>query len=395
MNAHSHILGQKIIGIISKINIGQMNLTLPDGSNYSIGPGGQPKANLIIKNWRAIRRLVTQGDLGFVESYLDGDWESSNPAKVVEIAVINRPSAATHKLKSFWHRFIRRAMHLSNRNTKRGAKKNIAAHYDLGNDFYKEWLDKSMTYSSAFFTDNQQTLYDAQKSKYKRIADLLNLSPDHKLLEIGFGWGGFAEFAVKEYGCSITGLTLSKEQLNFAKERIHKCGMTDKIDLKLQDFRDVNGKFDRIASIEMFEAIGESNWSKYFNTIKNRLSENGIAALQIITIEESSFERYRYGGDFIQNYIFPGGMLPSISALKKEIKDANLNLSDIKTFGKSYALTLKEWRNSFLGAWTRIEKLGFDERFKRTWEMYLAYCEGGFRAKSIDVGQFKITSSEL
>ena len=385
-------LAQKILGIISKINIGQMKLTLPDNKTYLLGPGGEPEAELIIKNWRAVRRLITQGDFGFVESYLDEDWISPNPAKVVEIAVINRPSAGTHKVKGAWHKLARRVMHLSNINTRRGARKNISAHYDLGNDFYKEWLDQSMTYSSAFFSDENQTLFEAQKSKYNKIANLLELKPEHKLLEIGFGWGGFAEYAAKEYGCKVTGLTLSKEQLNFAREKIYNLGLSEKIELRLQDFRDVEGHFDRIASIEMFEAIGESNWPRYFKMIKNKLPKDGSAALQIITIEDASFERYRYSADFIQSYIFPGGMVPSIAVLKQEIKKANLKIDTIETFGKSYARTLNEWRNSFINAWSRIEKLGFDDRFKRTWEMYLAYCEGGFKAKSIDVGQFKISS---
>ena len=210
------------------------------------------------------------------------------------------------------------------------------------------------------------------------------------MLEVGFGWGGFAEFAIKKYGCRITGLTLSKEQLNFAGERLQKAGLSDRVDLRLQDYRDVEGQFDRIASIEMFEAVGEANWPHYFNMIRERLVQGGEAALQIITIDDAFYNRYRSGADFIQRYIFPGGMLPSVKALTSEINRARLYLAGVTTFGDSYATTLREWRERFLSAWPSIEPLGFDERFRRMWEMYLAYCEGGFRAKSIDVGHFKI-----
>ena len=380
----------KVIGVLSKITVGTLDLTLPDGSKYRLGPGGAPETVMVINRWRAVRRLLTQGDMGFVESYLDGDWDSPDPSKVVEIAVVNRPSAKTNDLQGFWHWFLNRLGHLRRSNTKRGAKRNIAAHYDLGNDFYEQWLDPTMTYSSAYFTEENQPLDQAQKEKYRRIADMLQLKPEHSVLEVGFGWGGFAEFAVKEYGCNITGLTLSEEQLKFARQRIQKAGLSEKVDLRLQDYRDVEGQFDRIASIEMFEAVGEANWPRYFDMIHNRLTQGGQAALQIITIDDAFYERYRSGSDFIQRYIFPGGMLPSVAALTNEIDRAKLNLADVTTFGDSYAETLREWRQRFLGAWTSIEPLGFDERFRRMWEMYLAYCEGGFRAKSIDVGQFKI-----
>lgn len=385
-----HMLVGKVVSVLSKINIGRMNLTLPDGSVHVLGPGGTPQATMIINRWRAVRRLLTQGDMGFVESYLDGDWDSPDPSKVVELAVINRPAAKTNELEGFWHRLANRIAHNWRANSKRGAKKNIAAHYDLGNDFYRQWLDPTMTYSSAYFTADDQPLDQAQHEKYRRIAEMLRLQPGHNVLEVGFGWGGFAEFAIKEYGCHVTGLTLSEEQLKFAGERLQKAGLSDRVDLRLQDYRDVEGQFDRIASIEMFEAVGEAHWPKYFGMIRDRLVQGGEAALQIITIDESHFHRYRRGADFIQRYIFPGGMLPSITALRSEVDQARLQLAEFNTFGESYAQTLLQWRKRFLNAWTTIEPLGFDERFRRMWEMYLAYCEGGFRAKSIDVGQFKL-----
>ena len=385
-----HALVGRVFAVLSKINVGQLTLTLPDGSMHVLGPGGTPDAAMVINRWRAVRRLLTQGDMGFVESYLDGDWDSEDSSKVVELAVINRPSTRTNELEGLWHRLVNRVVHLRRSNTKRGARKNIAAHYDLGNDFYKRWLDPTMTYSSAYFTADDQPLDQAQTEKYRRIAEMLHLQPNHSVLEVGFGWGGFAEFAAKEYGCHVTGLTLSEEQLKFASERIQKAGVADRVELRLQDYRDVDGQFDRIASIEMFEAVGEDNWPAYFNMVHERLVQGGEAALQIITIDETLFSRYRRGADFIQRYIFPGGMLPSISALRKEFDRARLQLADVTTFGESYAKTLLQWRKRFVAAWSEIEPLGFDERFKRMWEMYLAYCEGGFRAKSIDVGQFKL-----
>jgi len=386
----AHALVGKVVGVLSKISIGRLDVTLPDGSFHALGPGGEPHAAMVINRWRAVRRLLTQGDMGFVESYLDGDWDSPDPSKVVEIAVVNRPHAKTHELDGFWHRIRNRIIHTLRANNKRGAKRNISAHYDLGNDFSQQWLDPTMTYSSAYFTDDNVPLDQAQEQKYRRIAELLRLQPGHNVLEVGFGWGGFAEFAIKEYGCSITGLTLSKEQLNFAGERLQKAGLSDRVDLRLQDYRDVDGQYDRIASIEMFEAVGEANWPHYFNMVRDRLVQGGEAALQIITIDDGHFDRYRRSADFIQRYIFPGGMLPSVSALKDQVEQAKLQLVDMSHFGDSYAQTLREWRTRFLGAWSDIEPLGFDERFRRMWEMYLAYCEGGFRAKLIDVGHFKI-----
>lgn len=380
----------KALDVVSKFEIGHLDLTLPDGSHYNIGPGGYPHAEMVINRWRAVRRFLTQGDMGFVESYLDGDWDSPDPSMIVELFVINRPSAQTHEMHGFWHRLMNRIAHMRRSNTKRGAKRNIAAHYDLGNDFYQQWLDPTMTYSSAYYTSPDQPLDEAQTEKYRRIAEMLQLTPDHNVLEVGFGWGGFAEYAIKEYGCNVTGLTLSQEQLKFASERLHKAGLSEKVDFRLQDYRDVDGQFDRIASIEMFEAVGEANWPNYFDMIRNRLVHGGEAALQIITIDEAFYERYRSGADFIQKYIFPGGMLPSMSALESEIGRASLQLTDADTFGDSYATTLREWRQRFQSTWSSIEPLGFDDRFRRMWEMYLAYCEGGFRAKSIDVGQFKI-----
>ncbi|MBY0509367.1 MAG: cyclopropane-fatty-acyl-phospholipid synthase family protein [Rhodospirillaceae bacterium] len=383
---------QKVINIVSRLVSGRMSLILPDGSRYELASNGAPGPHAVIrvKRWRAVRKFLTQGDYGFVESYLDGDWESDELSDIIELAVRNSESWNAGKLQGAFHKVWQRVAHWMRDNSKSGSRRNIAAHYDLGNDFYKQWLDPTMTYSSAYFAKPGQSLSEGQIEKYRRIAQFLDLKPEHNVLEVGFGWGGFAEFAVKEYGCRITGVTLSKEQLKFAGERLQKQGLAEKVDLRLQDYRDVGGTFDRIASIEMFEAVGEPHWPRYFDMIRERLAPGGAAALQIITIDENRFDEYRRNPDFIQRYIFPGGMLPSVERLKTQVDRAKLVFEDAVMFGDSYAVTLKEWRDRFLAAWHTIEPLGFDDRFRRMWEMYLAYCEGGFRAQAIDVGQFKL-----
>ena len=396
-DALSHVrrgnrLIQAFLNVLSRLVVGRLTVVLPDQSTYDLpGAGAEgPHATVRVHRWRAVRRLMAEGDLGFVESYLDGDWDSPDLAHVVEIAASNTATWNLSKLQGALPRLIHRFAHLLRHNSRRGSRRNIAAHYDLGNDFYRHWLDPTMTYSSAYFAKADQSLSEGQVAKYERIARLLDLKPEHHLLEVGFGWGGFAEYAVKTYGCRLTGLTLSTEQLKFASARMQREGIADKVDLRLQDYRDVDGTFDRIASIEMFEAVGESHWPRYFDMIRDRLVKGGVAALQIITIAESRFDSYRKNADFIQRHIFPGGMLPSIEALKAQVNNARLQLADVDLFGESYARTLHEWRDRFLAAWSQIEPLGYDERFRRTWEMYLAYCEGGFRARAIDVGQFKL-----
>jgi cyclopropane-fatty-acyl-phospholipid synthase len=386
---------QKAINVVSRLEVGHFTVTMPDGGEYELPSkhGGGPHAVVHIRRWRALRRFWSQGDTGFVESYMDGDWDSPELSNIIELATLNADSWNASALENLFTRLRHRVAHLLRANTKSGAKRNIAAHYDLGNDFYRQWLDPTMTYSSAYFEHDAQPLPEAQLKKYRRIADMLELKPGKKVLEVGFGWGGFAEVATKEYGCHVTGLTLSKEQLKFAAERLQKQGLSDKVDFRLQDYRDADGAFDHIASIEMFEAVGEANWPRYFQMIRDRLVSGGSAALQIITIAENRFESYRKGSDFIQRYIFPGGMLPTVEILKKQFDQAKLRFAGADMFGLSYAKTLRAWRDKFLGSWSAIQPLGFDERFRRMWEMYLAYCEGGFRAKSIDVGQFKLVKS--
>ena len=383
---------QAFVNVVNRLVAGSATVILPDGSTYELASGGAPgpHATVTIRRWRAVRRFMAQGDLGFVESYMDGDWDSEDLADVIELAALNSESMNMPKLQGLFNRLVNRIAHLMRNNSKRGSRRNIAAHYDLGNDFYGHWLDPTMTYSSAYFAKPDQSLSDGQTEKYRRIAQMLDLKPEHHVLEVGFGWGGFAEYAVKTYGCRMTGLTLSKEQLKFAGERMQRQGLSDKVDFRLQDYRDVTGTFDRMASIEMFEAVGENHWPRYFDMIRERLTRGGAAALQIITIAENRFDDYRKNADFIQRYIFPGGMLPSVEILKDQFARAKLQLADADLFGDSYARTLRVWRDRFLAAWSSIEPLGFDDRFRRMWEMYLAYCEGGFRARAINVGQFKL-----
>jgi cyclopropane-fatty-acyl-phospholipid synthase len=287
-------------------------------------------------------------------------------------------------------RFINRLFHLGKANSKRGSRKNISYHYDLGNEFYATWLDRTFTYSSALFNSPEDSLEQAQLNKYRRICEMLNLQPGEKVLEVGCGWGGFAELAAREYGANVYGITLSKEQLAFAESRIKTAGLEQQVKLELIDYRDVQGSYDHIVSIEMFEAVGEENWPTYFAMLKERLKPEGRAVLQIISIDNKRFDAYRKRTDFIQRYIFPGGMLPSPQRLREEISQANLTLEGEQLFGHDYAKTLHIWREQFENAWPTINKQGFDERFKRMWIFYLTYCEAGFAEDSIDVGLYAI-----
>ena len=376
---------------VRRMAAGQLTLIGPGGEREVIaGEAPGPKATLAIRRPRAVRRLLAGGDVGFAESYLDGDWESPDLAALIELAARNEHTMAEATrglgIMRTWHRL----RHLLRPNSRTGSRRNIAEHYDLGNDFYRLWLDPTMTYSSAIFTDPQLPLSEAQMAKYRRMAQSLELQPGHKVLEIGCGWGGFAEFAAGTYGCKVTGITLSQEQQRFARERVAKAGLADKVDIELIDYRDVPGSFDRIASIEMFEAVGEAHWPVFFEKVRNLLSPGGLAALQVILIEEARFDLYRRSADFIQRYVFPGGMLPSHAAFSRAAESARLKIDEAFHFGLDYARTLAEWQNSFQQAWPRVAALGFDTKFKRLWEYYLAYCEGGFRAGSIDVAQYRL-----
>ncbi len=376
---------------LAHLQVGHLRVNFPDGRRQAVeGRQPGPEAELEIRDLRGLQRLIRGGDVGFAEAYMAGEVDSPDLTDLIELAARNESALQKALAGNRWIRALNRFRHLMRANTRRGARRNIAHHYDLGNAFYREWLDPSMTYSAAYFDQGANGLNAAQTAKYRRMAELAELAPGKHVLEIGCGWGGFAEVAARDFGCRVTGLTLSKEQLAFAQERMQRQGLSNLVELQLQDYRDCLGRFDSIVSIEMFEAVGEAHWKHYFEVLRERLHQGGTAALQIITIAEERFESYRRNADFIQKYIFPGGMLPTSSVLRALAQDSGLMMRGEEGFAASYARTLREWRETFLQAWPRIQPLGFDERFRRMWTYYLAYCEAGFRAGSIDVVHLKL-----
>jgi cyclopropane-fatty-acyl-phospholipid synthase len=384
--------GRAVVRAASEIAEGELVLKFANGAERTIQAAHNgARAVLEVARDRVWRRMMLGGEIGIAEAFIDGDWTSPDLAAVFEFAARNteRLAGAISGLTPLqWVNMLR---HKLRGNTRRGSRRNIAAHYDLGNAFYSQWLDPTMTYSSAVFDHAGQSLEEAQRNKWRALAQTLDLRPGLRVLEIGCGWAGFAMFAAREYGVHVTGITLSHEQYAYAKSAVSKEGLSNLVDIRLIDYRDVEGRFDRIASIEMFEAVGEEHWPKYFEVVRERLVPGGIAGLQVITIDEARFERYRRAADFIQLYIFPGGMLPSQTALKEAVVKQGLGFETVRTFAQSYAETLRRWRETFDARWETIQPLGFDERFKRMWDYYLASCEGGFRAGSIDVGQFRLT----
>jgi cyclopropane-fatty-acyl-phospholipid synthase len=337
---------------------------------------------------------MTSGTIGVAETYMDGDWQSPDITAFLELFLINGEAAEKYSNgRKGIMRVFERIRHWMNTNTKTGSKRNISAHYDLGNDFYKQWLDPTMTYSSALYSTGANDLQSAQNAKYRALAEATGIRPGDHVLEIGCGWGGFAEFAASEMNCKVTGLTISREQLAFAEERIRKAGLADRVELRFQDYRDEKGLYDRIVSIEMFEAVGEKYWPAYFSKLRECLKPGGKAGLQIITIKPEAFDQYRSNPDFIQKYVFPGGMLPTQDHLAELGRRVDLSLVKDFGFGLDYARTLAEWRERFWNVWERVRPMGFDERFKRLWEFYLFYCEAGFRAKNIDVRQVVFSRS--
>jgi cyclopropane-fatty-acyl-phospholipid synthase len=368
---------------------GILKVRIPDGRTLIVGgnaPG--PEAELVMHNWRLPGRAFSGGTIGVAESYIDGDWESPDVTAFLELFVVNREAGEKIAGGTKWLvNTVQRIRHWLNDNTRRGSRRNISAHYDLGNAFYQEWLDPSMSYSAALFATGANDLEGAQWAKYRSLARDTGIGPNDHVLEIGCGWGGFAEYAAREIGCRVTGLTISKEQHDFARERVAKAGLADKVDIKLRDYRDETGTYDRIASIEMFEAVGEKYWPLFFSKVKSCLRAGGTAGMQIITINEDAFQTYRKRPDFIQRYVFPGGMLPTPAILKSLGADHGLSTLAERVFPQDYARTLAEWRERFRASWEKIVPLGFDERFKRLWEFYLHYCEAGFRAEYIDVRQ--------
>ena len=329
---------------------------------------------------------------GPCRKFLSGEWETSNLTQLILLGDINERALGNAVTPSKFINLIEKLRHQRRDNSKRGSRRNIAAHYDLGNEFYSHWLDNSMSYSSALFTDFGEELEVGQNRKYQRLAKALKLKEGDQVLEIGCGWGGFAEIAAKEYKCNVVGITLSNEQAKFAQRRMQENQLSNLVDIRIEDYRDVQGSFDKIVSIEMFEAVGEEHWRNYFETIKTRLKPGGLAGIQSITIANEFFETYKRRPDFIQKYIFPGGILPSEDKLNNAVSSAGLKILDDYYFGKSYAETLRRWQSTFEQKWDDIKNLGFDEKFQKMWRYYLSYCEAGFESGHINVGQFLIGS---
>lgn len=372
-----------------KLQYGILTLQIPDGRRVTIkGKKAGPEGTLILHNWNLIHKALTNATIGVGESYIDGDWESPDVSTVLSVLAMNQgvdDTIARHARGLL--RLFERTRHWLRSNTKTQAKKNISAHYDLGNDFYTQWLDETMTYSSALYEEGADDLASAQRDKYKALAVATGIQPGDRILEIGCGWGGFAEYAAKELDCHVTGLSLSQEQLKYAQERLDKLGLSHKVNFKYQDYRDETEKYDRIISIEMFEAVGEKYWRTYFDKVKDCLKPGGTAGLQIITMNPRNYKHYKNNPDFIQRYIFPGGMLPADDAIENLGTTAGLSTDSNRAFGLDYAQTLAQWREKFWANWEHIKPLGFDDRFKRLWEFYLYYCEAGFRAGTINVRQ--------
>ncbi len=351
-------------------------------------------AEWIIKSPRAARAILFEGALGLGESYLEEYWDTPDLTALFSWAVENEHALGLEHGRLRPLRWLKRIRHMMNANTKAGSKKNISYHYDLGNRFYSAWLDPSMTYSSAIFTRHDQPLEEAQTEKYRALAKRLNIQPGHRVLEIGCGWGGFAEVAARDFGAEVVGITISKEQLAYAQERMKKAGLANQVELRFQDYRDIDERFDRIASIEMIEAVGEKFWPDYFSTLYSALKPGGMAGIQAITIEDHRFPHYRKSVDYIQRYIFPGGICPSPAEITKAAARAGLDFAGVDYFGQSYARTLSSWHHRFAEAWEQIRLMGFDERFKRMWKFYLSYCEVGFASGRTDVGHFMLHRPE-
>ena len=384
------LVGRLVERAIPALPAGQLRLTLPNGAVIERrGDRSGPDAVMAVHRWRALWRMLRDGEHGFADSYLDGDWSTPELGHLLELCLHNE-AVLTGKGAFDRLGLVRnRLQHWLRGNSRRGSRRNIAAHYDLGNDFFRPWLDDGMNYSSALYA-NCDTLERAQSAKLDRAAALLDLSGGERVLEIGCGWGALAERLIRHYGAHVSGITLSTEQLAYARTRLAGEVEGGRADLRLQDYRDVAGRFDRIASIEMIEAVGERYWPSYFGKIRDCLAHGGVALLQAITIDERRFAAYRQRPDFIQRHIFPGGVLPTFAIIEREAARAGLKLVHHEEFSDSYVRTLREWRDRFLRAWPKIEPLGFNDRFRRTWEFYLAYCEVGFRVGTINVGFYKL-----
>ncbi|GAA0397902.1 cyclopropane-fatty-acyl-phospholipid synthase family protein [Brevundimonas terrae] len=393
--ASSPVLNLLLRLLSSNWTWGHLTICLPDGTVHQLeGRVEGHAAVLRIRDARFARRVLKSGDIGFAEGYIEGEWDSPNLPVLLETLVNNYD----HIRRLFDGNVLMQAfnwlVHRFNRNSRSGSRRNIHAHYDLGNEFYSAWLDSSMTYSSARYSREGLSLQDAQKEKYASLARVMDLNAGQTVLEIGCGWGGFAEYAAREVGAKVTGITISQEQYDFARRRIFEAGLSERADIQLIDYRDVDGRFDRVASIEMFEAVGREYWPVYFQKIHQVLKPEGRAGLQIITIQDDLFEDYQARTDFIQKYVFPGGTLPSEHVLASVIQQSGFHQDEVLRFGRDYADTLSEWSKRFESSWRMIEASNpkFDQRFRRLWLFYLAYCEAGFRSARTDVIQVGLSA---
>ena len=383
-----------MLHLLAGLRHGRLDVQLPDGtqSRFGAADAAGPHAAIRLSNWKVCAAALKSGDIGFAEGFIAGDWTTPDLPALMKLFVANRDVVESMVYGQWWGRLLYRAKHLLNRNSRRGSRKNVHAHYDLGNPFYRLWLDPTMNYSSAWFEgDATRSLSDAQHAKVRRALAECHLQPGQRLLEIGCGWGALAEKAVGEFAAEVTAVTLSTEQLAYAQQRVNDAGLAGRVDLRLQDYRDIDdAPFDAIASIEMFEAVGREYWPGFFATLHDKLKPGGRACIQSITIRDDLFERYVAGTDFVQQYIFPGGLLPSPSQFRAQAQAVGLEVVNELAFGADYAETLRRWRERFLAEESGVRRIGFDTRFMRIWEFYLGYCEAAFDGGNTDVIQFTL-----
>ncbi len=381
--------------MLLRLKHGTLTVRLPDGSLQRFGSGDAPTASLHLHNWNPCSAALRSGDIGFAESYIAGDWTTPHLTELLQVFILNRKEVEDVIYGSWLGRLAYRIKHLLNRNTKANSQKNIHAHYDLGNAFYELWLDGTMNYSSAIFATPDTTMEEAQHAKVRRALDMTRVKPGDRVLEIGCGWGALAEMATAEFGASLVGVTLSTEQLDWARQRMARLGTVPLADLRLQDYRDIgrttpDAPFDAICSIEMVEAVGREYWPQYFQTVHRLLKPGGLACIQSIVMADDLWERYIASTDFIQQYIFPGGCLPCPREFRAQADAAGFDVVDEFAFGQDYARTLRLWRDDFMAQESRVLQLGFDKRFIRIWEFYLCYCEAAFAEANTSVVQFTL-----
>lgn len=377
-----------VLKSLARLTAGRLTVRLPDGTTCHFGPErAERQAVIEIKDWRFFRRVLLDGDIGFAESYMDGLCDSPDLPGLLSLLTDNEKALGRVTRTNAFHNILLKLLHRRHDNSREGSKRNIHAHYDLGNEFYGLWLDPTMTYSSALYAGAEgKALEAAQTAKYERILNQLGARQGDSILEIGCGWGGFAETAARR-GMRVTGVTISREQLEYAQARLQRAGLSDRVDFQFRDYRDIEGSYDHIVSIEMIEAVGERYWPDYFAALKRHAAPGGSAIVQAIVIADEFFEGYRSRPDFIQTYVFPGGMLLSPQALREQCRQAGLKIAEFYSFGLDYARTLETWLGRFDRVADQVSKLGFDERFRRMWRYYLAYCAAGFKTRRTDVLQ--------